>query len=86
MLLECVVKFLSKLCHRSSSLALSSLTNHGIVPSEIAGLNEALSNVKDPFEGISTTYIREKFYKENFHYLVRCSYLHVTMHACTFVL
>ena len=50
---------------------LTSLTNHGITPSEIAGLDEALSNVTDPFENISTTHNREKFFRENFHYLVR---------------
>lgn len=59
---------------------LHSLAMNGIQCSEIFGLDETISKVADPFEGISTAYLREKFFKDNFNYLVRymlypCSYL-----------
>ena len=35
-----------------------------------AALKESLSTVPDPFEGIDSVYLREKFYKEHLNYLV----------------
>lgn len=49
---------------------LSALENAGINYSNHPGLNEALCSKPDPFEGIDSAYLREKFYQEHFNYLV----------------
>lgn len=48
----------------------SKLLDAQLDPSSIAGLELALTCVADPFEGIDTPYLRDKFYKEHFHFLV----------------
>lgn len=48
-----------------------SLGNAGICFSDIEGLNEAFTHVPDVFQGLDTTYMQEKYFKDNFNLLVR---------------
>ena len=58
------------------------LTQHGIDIEQIDGLQELFSTVQDPFAGIHTPYLQQKFIASNFGYIVSCQNkyaLHVTV-------
>ena len=59
---------------------LSALNAAGVSITSIPGLEESLSCTPDPFEKIDTAYLREKFYKKHFNYMV-CLYV-VCVQAC----
>ncbi len=64
---------------------LSTLADAELDSSSIAGLDVALSSIADPFEGIDSAYLREKYYKKHFNYLVSV-FLHVFVLPVTIVL
>ena len=55
---------------RVQESVLSALEDAGINYSNHPGLDEALCSKLDPFEGMDSAYLREKFYREHFNYLV----------------
>lgn len=48
----------------------STLGNAGICFSNIDGLDEVLMNVPDVFEGLETTYMQEKYFRDHFNLMV----------------
>ena len=48
-----------------------SLGNAGMSISDIDGLNEAFTNVPDVFQGLETTYMQDKYFRDHFNFLVR---------------
>ena len=50
------------------------LSDAGIDAFSIPGLEDNLSKIPDPFVGLETPYMREKFYKQRMNYVVSCTY------------
>ena len=75
---EDVIKGCRRVWQQSLSLAkesvLSALSDAGVRSVDVPGLDASFSTVRDPFEGIDTSYLREKFYREHFNYQVRLSF------------
>ena len=75
---EDVIKGCRRVCQQSLSLAkesvLSALSDAGVRSVDVPGLDASFSTVPDPFEGIDTAYLREKFYNEHFNYQVCLSF------------
>lgn len=46
------------------------LAESGIDPGSINGLDNAFENVVDPFEGIGTSHLQEKYYRETLGLIV----------------
>ena len=49
---------------------LCALSDAGINSADIPQLDTSFSDLSDPFEKLSTAYMRERFYKEHFNYKV----------------
>ena len=47
------------------------LGNAGVCVADIAGLDEAFANVQDVFQGLETTYLQEKYFRDRFNMVVR---------------
>ena len=47
------------------------LGNAGVCVADIAGLDEAFTNVQDVFQGLETTYLQEKYFRDRFNMVVR---------------
>jgi hypothetical protein len=47
------------------------LGNAGVCVADIAGLDEAFTNVQDVFQGLDTTYRQEKYFRDQFKMVVR---------------
>ena len=48
------------------------LSDAGIDAFSVPGLEDTLSKIPDPFVGLETPYMREKFYKQRMNYVVSC--------------
>ena len=47
------------------------LGNAGVCVADIAGLDEAFTNAQDVFQGLETTYLQEKYFRDRFNMVVR---------------
>ena len=76
--LDAIVKGCRQICKQTVSQTkervLSVLNQAGVNVTDILGLEETLCCPQDPFESIDTPYLREKFYKKHFNYMVRMKY------------
>lgn len=81
-----VIKGCRSICQQTLSIVqervLSALEDAGIDSSNLTGLDEALSSMPDPFEGIDSAHLREKFYREHFNYLVSIAMQNITYMQC----
>ena len=72
--LDEVIKGCRKICEQTVSQikqrVICALGHAGINTADIPGLEVSLCSTPDPFEKIDTAYLREKFYKEYFNYMV----------------
>ena len=75
--LDEIVKGCRNICEqtvsRTKERVLCVLNQAGVNVADIPGLEESLSYSSDPFESIDTAYLREKFYKTHFNFMVRLS-------------
>ena len=46
------------------------LVDAGVANAVIEDINDAISELPDPFSGLQTAYLQNKFYKDHFHYVV----------------
>ena len=60
------------------------LNQAGVNVTDIPGLEESLCCSEDPFESIDTAYLRKKFYKKHFNYMVstKC----IMMYTCMYII
>ena len=53
------------------------LSISGIDPSDISGLDDLFSDVSDPFNGLETAYLQDKFVAQELGYVVSIACMHV---------
>lgn len=73
---EVVTGYRSLLSHSIATVKASvkdSLGGAGLMISDIQGLEEAFSDTPDVFQGLETTYLQEKYFKDHFNLLVSCT-------------
>ena len=85
-----VISGCRKICQQTARKVLESvekpLADAGVDVSTTPGLMDAFLNIPDPFEGIDSSYLREKFYTEHMNYVVSiiatCNRFHCS-YTCT---
>lgn len=74
----CRTIFEHTLCHMKAGVHLK-LSQHGIEPSAVEGLNGVFEEINDPFKGIETPYLQDKFVSKYLDFIVSKKYFYIKL-------